>query len=357
MSPSDAPTHPDRTALRDRFLARAGWAGAAVAPLAGDASNRRYDRLSGGPGGAGAVLMDAPPEKGEDLVPFLGITAALRGRGFSAPAILAAEPETGFALIEDLGDALYARVCAQDPAAEAPLYLAAAELLAQLHAETAPAEAPAGAGRHLIPPYDAATLRREAMLAADWYLEGLGLRTEALAEEFAGLVDAACAPVAGARAALALRDYHAENLLWLPDRAGTARVGLIDYQDALAGHPAYDLISLTEDARRDTSAGLRAATTGRYLDAAGVPAGAREGFAAAAAILAAQRNLKIVGIFARLRLRDGKPRYLDLIPRVWGHLMRDLEHPALAPLAAFVARRVPPPEPAALARLRAGGGA
>ncbi|MEE3101158.1 MAG: phosphotransferase [Pseudomonadota bacterium] len=208
-----------------------------------------------------------------------------------------------------------------------------------------------------MPPYDAATLRREAMLAADWYLEGLGLRTEALAEEFAGLIDAACAPVAGARAALALRDYHAENLLWLPDRAGTARVGLIDYQDALAGHPAYDLISLTEDARRDTSAGLRAATTGRYLDAAGVPAGAREGFAAAAAILAAQRNLKIVGIFARLRLRDGKPRYLDLIPRVWGHLMRDLEHPALAPLAAFVARRVPPPEPAALARLRAGGGA
>ncbi|SDX75714.1 hypothetical protein SAMN05444336_109135 [Albimonas donghaensis] len=343
-----------RAALQARFLAEAGWAGAEIRPLAGDASNRRYDRLSGGPGGAGAVLMDAPPEKGEDMVPYLGITEVLRARGFSAPAVIAADAPAGFALIEDLGDDLYARVCAADAEAETPLYLAAAELLAELHAAPAPSETPAGAARHVIPPYDAATLRREAMLAADWYLDGLGLRTEALAEDYAGRVDAAFAPVAGARTALALRDYHAENMLWLPGREGTARVGLIDYQDALAGHPAYDLISLTEDARRDTSPGLRAATTARYLDAAGVPAGARETFEAEAAMLAAQRNLKIVGIFARLRLRDGKTRYLDLIPRVWGHLQRDLAHPALAPLAAFVARHVPAPEPAVLDRLRAG---
>ncbi|WP_339949298.1 phosphotransferase [uncultured Albimonas sp.] len=344
-TPAASPAVPDRAALRAAFLAEAGWASAAIAPLAGDASNRRYERMRAGPGGAGAVLMDAPPEKGEDLVPFLGITAALRARGFSAPEILAADPATGFAVIEDLGDALYARVCAAEPALEAPLYLAAAELLAELQAEPAPE----AAGDHAVPPYDAAALEREAMLLPEWYLAGLGESSATLAEDFRGRVREAMAPVEGARAALALRDFHAENLLWLPERKGAARVGLIDYQDALRGHGAYDLVSLTEDARRDTSHALRAATTARYLAASGQGA---EPFGTAAALLAAQRNMKIVGIFARLRLRDGKAGYLDLIPRVWAHLARDLEHPALAGLRDFVSAHVPPPEPATLARLR-----
>ncbi|MDF2232495.1 phosphotransferase [Albimonas sp. CAU 1670] len=346
---SSAPGAPagERAARRAAFLAQAGWGGAQIRPLAGDASNRRYDRLSDGPGGAGAVLMDAPPEKGEDLVPFLGVTQALRARGFSAPEILAADPASGFAVIEDLGDALYARVCAADPAQERPLYLAAAELLAELQSEPAPEIA----GDHAVPPYDAAALEREAMLLPEWYLAGQGLGSPALAEEFRARVAEAMAPVAGARAALALRDFHAENLLWLPDRRGAARVGLIDYQDALRGHGAYDLISLTEDARRDTSDDLRAATAARYLEASGQDA---EAFGTAAALLAAQRNMKIVGIFARLRLRDGKPQYLDLIPRVWGHLMRDLAHPALSDLRGFVSAHVPPPDAGVLARLREG---
>ncbi|MFT6775685.1 MAG: aminoglycoside/choline kinase family phosphotransferase [Paracoccaceae bacterium] len=166
---------------------------------------------------------------------------------------------------------------------------------------------------------------------------------------------AACTPVAvndpaAPGAALVLRDYHAENLIWLPDRAGPARVGLLDHQDALIGHPAYDLASVLEDARRDTSPTLRAAMLARYCAATGADP---DTFGAAFAILAAQRNLKIVGIFARLCIRDGKPSYVDLIPRVWAHLARDLAHPALADLAQFVAAHVPPPDAPVLARLRA----
>ena len=338
-------SNPPRDALRAAFLAQAGWGDATRRKLAGDASNRRYDRLSEGPGGAGAVLMDAPPEKGEDMIPFLGVTEALRARGFSAPRILAADETAGFALLEDLGDALYARVCAAEPALEAPLYLLAAELLAELQADPAPLRA----GPHPVPAYDLATLEREAMLLPEWYLQGLGAASPALEEDFRGLLAEAMAPVAEARGALALRDYHAENLVWLPDRRGTARVGLLDYQDALRGHAAYDLISLTEDARRDTSPELRAAATQRFLEASGQDPAP---FETAAALLAAQRNAKIVGIFARLHLRDGKPHYLDLIPRVWAHFQRDLSHPALAELQAFVTAHVPPPSPQALARLR-----
>jgi aminoglycoside/choline kinase family phosphotransferase len=147
-----------------------------------------------------------------------------------------------------------------------------------------------------------------------------------------------------------LRDYHAENLIWLPRRAGHARVGMLDYQDMLLGHPAYDLVSLLEDARRDTSPELRAAMLARYLAWSGAEP---EAFAAAAHTLAAQRNLKILGLFTRLCRRDGKPRYLAHLPRVWGHLSRDLAHPALAPLAAFVARHLPAPETAVRARIGA----
>lgn len=334
-----------RAEARAAFLAAAGWADAEARPLAGDASARRYERLTRA--AVPAVLMDAPPEAGEALVPFLAVTAHLRARGFSAPEVLHADPAAGFALLEDLGDALYARVCAADPAAEPALYAAAVDLLAELQA----APPPAAIDGWPVPPYDAATLAREALLAVDWYLAGAaGAPSADLRAEFAGLLDAACAEVAGVRSALVLRDCHAENLIWLPDRRGAARVGLLDYQDALRGHGVYDLISLTEDARRDTSADLRAALTARFAAATGADPDA---LARDAAVLAAQRNLKIVGIFARLAWRDGKPRYLALIPRVWAHLQRDLSHPALGPLAAWVARHLPPPEPAVLDRIGA----
>ncbi|TVQ55843.1 MAG: aminoglycoside phosphotransferase [Rhodobacteraceae bacterium] len=340
------------------FLARAGWGAARVSPLAGDASPRRYHRAHGADGRA--VLMDADPATGEDVRPFAALTGLLRARGFSAPEVLAADLTGGFLLLEDLGDALYARVCAADPPAEGALYAAAVDLLGALHAEPPPAAAEGAGWRHPIPPYDAATLLREARLAVDWWAPAAGfpLPDDALAE-YDALVAAACAPVAEDRSALVLRDYHAENLLWLPEREGVARVGLLDYQDALAGSPAYDLISLLEDARRDTSSDLRAAMTARYVGAARArdPRFDVEGFSLGCAALAAQRNLKIVGIFARLARRDGKPGYLKLIPRVWAHLRRDLAHPALAPLARFVERRLPAPDAVALARAAAGGDA
>jgi hypothetical protein len=336
---------PRGEALR-AFLADAGLAGAVVRPLAGDASNRRYHRLAE----AGAVVMDAPPEANERMDAFVAVTKWLRRAGLSAPEIRAADLDRGFLLLEDLGDDLFARVLEAGRAEEHVLYAAAVDLLADLAAAAPDLGTPAG-----IRPYDEAALLREVRLAVEWWVPGASgapLPPDALAE-FDALVEDSVAPVTAAREVTVLRDYHAENLIWLPDRPGAARVGLLDYQDALAGHAAYDLVSLLEDARRDTSPELRAAMLARYLDRRGI---APEPFRAALATLGAQRNLKIVGIFARLALRDGKARYLGLIPRVWAHLLRDLAHPDLAALRRFVTRHVPAPEPPALGRIAAQAG-
>jgi hypothetical protein len=350
----------DRVAALGALLAAHGWEARDAAPLAGDASPRRYLRLTARD--RRAVLMDADPATGEDVRPFLAITAVLRARGLSAPEVLGADPDAGFVLLEDLGDDLFARVCAADPAAQTPLYAAATDLLARLHRDMAPSAEEAAR----IPPYDGATLLREARLLRDWYLPGaLGAPLGPdLCARFDALIAAACAPVAVAcpsapGAALVLRDYHAENLIWLPERSGAARVGLLDHQDALIGRPAYDLASVLEDARRDTSPALRAAMIARYCAAMGLDAAGEAAFRAEFAILAAQRNLKILGIFARLCLRDGKPGYVALLPRVWAHLTHDLDHPALADLRAFVAAHVPAPDAAVRAALvaRAGTGA
>ena len=326
-----------RAAALTAFLFAAGRDPGALAPLAGDASNRRYLRLDDAKGRA--VLMDAPPDRGEDVRPFAAVTRELCWRGLSAPAILAADAEAGLLLLEDLGDALFARIAAG--ADEATLYTAAVDLLAE-HLSEPP---------DWLAPYDNAVLAGESRLVLDWYLPGATgtPASPAMVAEFDALLAAALGAAAADRSAMVLRDYHAENLIWLPEREGAARVGLLDYQDALAGHPAYDLVSLLEDARRDTTPELRAAMRARFL--ARRPDLARAEFEAAYAALGAQRNLKIVGIFARLARRDAKPRYLELIPRVWAHLERDLAHPALAPLAAWVRAHLPAPEPAVLRRL------
>lgn len=328
------------------FLEAAGWGDAAIAPLAGDASNRRYLRLARDV--ETAVLMDAPPERGEDVRPFLAVTDWLRAHGLSAPRPMAADVEAGLLLLEDLGDDLFVHHAARHPADERTLYAAAVDLLAGLAASPPAARIGSGAATMDLAAYNEAVLAREAALFTGWWLPAVSTVSQGMADDFAGLAAAATAPVAGARDVLVLRDYHAENLLWLPARAGAARIGLLDYQDALAGHAAYDLVSLLEDARRDTTPELQGAMVRRYLAAR--PELDPEGFRAAYAALGAQRNLKIIGIFARLARRDGKSRYLAMIPRVWRHLERDLSHPALAPLADWVARHAPPPEPAVLAR-------
>ncbi len=307
------------------FLERAGHGGAPCAPLAGDASNRRYLRVGG------MVLMDAPAEKGEDVGPFLDVTRRLRAGGFSAPEILAEDAGQGLLLLEDLGDALFARVAG--PVPEETLYAAAVDALAAIQDRVRAAGLLA---------YDAPTYLREARLLTDWYLPGRGIALPpAEVTAYEAMIAEACAALDPVPPVIVLRDYHAENLLWLPEREGAARVGLLDYQDALAGHPAYDLVSLLEDARRDTSEGLRQAMIRRFLERTGL---SDQAFRRAYAVLGAQRNLKVIGIFSRLDRRDGKPAYLAYQPRVWAHLQRDLAHPALAALRDWVARHVPAPE-------------
>ncbi len=325
-----------------RFAARHGWAGAEIAPLAADASFRRYLRLARD--GATAVVMDAPPGK-EDVRPFLGIARHLVALGFSAPRILAAEEAAGLVLIEDLGDDTFTRLLARG-ADEAALYALATDVLVALHQR--PDAAP-----DWLPPYDDARLLDEAALLTDWFLPGAGAPVaDAVRADYLALWRAALAAARAVPDTLVLRDYHVDNLMRVAGRTGNAACGLLDFQDAVKGPVAYDFVSLVEDARRDVAPALAAAMRARYL--AAFPALDAGAFDAACAVLAAQRHAKVIGIFTRLCVRDGKPQYLPHIPRVWRMLERRLAHPTLGPLAEWFAayvpvrlRRAPPVRPAA----------
>ena len=309
-----------------RFLDAAGWGGASRKPLAGDASFRRYERLERG--GERAVLMDAPPP--EDVRPFRAVARYLAARGYSAPRIRAADAEAGLLLLEDLGDATYTRAL-DGGAAPEPLYAAAVDVLVDLHR---------GAPPPGLAPYDEATCLAEAELLVDWFLPAAGAPADDAARaDYRAAWRAALPSPSGAQVTV-LRDYHADNLMWLPERPGLARVGLLDFQDALAGHPAYDLVSLLEDARRDVPEALAEAMIARYL--AAMPDTDPLAFRAACDALGAQRNAKIVGIFTRLWKRDGKPGYLALIPRVWRLLESDLARPGLGAARAWFDKHVPP---------------
>ncbi len=331
----------DRAAVVAAFLAGSDWAKARRAPLAGDASNRRYERLDGGPGGASAVLMDADPARGEDVRPFLAVAGWLVAQGLSAPRLLDADPAQGLLILEDLGDDLYARLLARDPGREIELYSAATDLLAVLSQQSPP---------EFVTPYGP-ELVAKAATAFDWYQRGAtGALSEPGRDAFVVAMNALLALVPPRPDVLILRDYHAENLLWLPQRQGLARVGLLDFQDARACHPVYDLVSLLEDVRRDVAPATVAAMRARFRQHLGMAA---EEFSLAAAFFALQRNLGILGIFARLAMHSGKPGYVALMPRLWRLIEADLKHPALADIAAILHRELPAPEPAVLDRLRA----
>ena len=307
------------------FLARHGWDGSEIRPLAGDASFRRYFRVHRG--SETAVLMDAPPAH-EDVGPFLKVAEHLLSRGFLPPRPLAVDREQGLLLLEDFGDDRVGPVLAQEPEREAAIYRSAVDILAALGRQTAPDD---------IAPYDDAAMAREVGLFTDWYAPALGLTVDrdgflgAWRETWADLL-----PIIEQRPVLVLRDYHADNLMVLPDRR---ELGLLDFQDALAGHPAYDLVSLLQDARRDVDPSIEEAMLARYAEAARVED--LERFRAHYEILGAQRNTKILGIFTRLWKRDGKPHYREFQPRVWGYLERNLKHPALAPVARWFDANVP----------------
>lgn len=316
------------SAAASQFLDRAGWANAAIVPLAGDASFRRYFRVIDG--GRRAVLMDAPPPH-EDPRPFIAIAEHLCRQGFAAPAILAHDLKEGLVLIEDFGDLRVKEYLEEKPDEELAVYGRAIDLLADLH------------GRPVadVPPYDRAVYLREAGLLTEWYAPAIGLSVDEPAyhaawEAVLPMVEQSSGPTV-----TVLRDYHAENIMLIERSeakgAGGHSLGLLDFQDALAGHPAYDLVSLLQDARRDVPLATEAAMLARYKAAASPGAD----FDAAYAIIGAQRNAKIIGIFTRLWKRDGKARYLSYLPRMWALLERDLAHPALAPVADWFAANIP----------------
>lgn len=356
----------ERETLKLAMLEAAGLGDAVRHPLPGDASTRRYERIIASDGRR-FMLMDQPPAfesqpcdpaweaderhaQGWNAVArlsagrieaFAAVAAHLNSLGLSAPAIPALDAANGLALLEDFGDDLFARVIEQGMD-ERPLYLAAIEALATLHdAGTPPAVLNGPAGEWPMLVYDEVALQGGADLFVEWlpkYDSRVSFDEAAIAEW-----KAAWAPIvkSGAEGAsvMAHRDYHAENLIWLANRDGVARVGMIDFQDAVIAHPSWDLHSLLQDARRDVSPELEVEALDHYF--ALRPSVDRTAFMADYAGLAALNEARIIGIFARLIARDGKPRYAQFLPRMWAHLNRNLEQPALATVAAWFDKYVP----------------
>lgn len=305
----------------DAFLASAGWAGAEVHPLAGDASFRRYFRIKRGD--KSAMLMDAPPPN-EDPQPYLRAAKWLDANGLRAPHILAEDAGRGLVLLEDFGDVRMREYVDHWTQDESDVYRAAIDALVQLHR---------------LPPgpfldYSLQEYQREVRLFTEWYCPAQGITADAAT--YAAAWEKALSPMLPRQrpGVTVLRDYHAENIMLL---GSLHNQGLLDFQDALVGHPAYDLVSLLQDARRDVSPQLEAEMFDYYVGK--VDAG--PDFLADYARLGAQRNAKIVGIFVRLWKRDGKPKYLSYIPRVWAALERDLAHPALEPVARWFDANIP----------------
>ncbi len=341
----------------DRLLIQSGWDEAARTYMLGDASVRAYERLKRG--NETAILMIAPPRPdgppirygkpysaiarlAEDVKPFVAMAKGLRGLGLSAPAILAMDLKAGLLITEDLG----ADTVLLDGKPDTERYLAAIEVLAYLHSQLLPDRLPVTDEiEYRIPPYDLDALLIEAELMLDWYLPHRGRSGLAASARgtFVNLWKAILGEVIRAPRTWVLRDYHSPNLMWLPERQGIGRIGLIDFQDAVLGHAAYDVASLAQDARVDLEPGLEIRLLGAYAKlrrekdpAFNVPLFARD-----YSVMAAQRATKILGIFARLKHRDGKPGYIRHLPRIEGYVRSALAHPALAELRSWYQSNIP----------------
>lgn len=315
------------------FLRKHSWHDAERGRLAGDASFRKYDRLRGNRGPA--VLMDAPPPQ-EDVRPFVRIARHLFRHGFAVPDILAEDPEAGLLLLEDLGDDTYTRLLARGHD-ERELYALATDVLIALHSLPSRDAIPEG-----VVPYGDSRLLEEVGRVNTWYrrlVDAPALSQEA-EQAFTEIWRAALPLAWTVPTALVLFDYHVDNLLLIPGRTGLKACGLLDFQDAVAGPITYDLMSLLEDARRDVDPALIEDMKTRYL--AAFPNIAPEDFAASWAVMAAQRHARVIGTFARLKIRDGKPGYLVHMPRLWRYMDACLAHPALADLKDWFDTYFPP---------------
>jgi len=362
----------ERLKAIDGFIRRSGWGDARLLYLQGDASARRFGRLirvgcKMQPAETGTVeavvnrapkqsvvLMDAPRQAdgppirdgkpysrianlAEDLRPWVAVTSALRAAGLSAPEVLAQDLDAGLLLVEDLGDAVFGLTVEKGEADQAELWRAAVDVLVHLRRVPVTAAIVLDDGStHRLPPYDRAALQIEVELLLDWYWPSVHGEpaSEAARTEFLALWSSVLDGVLQLPTGWVLRDFHSPNLMWLPERAGLERVGILDCQDALEGHPAYDLVSLLQDARIDVPEALEQALFETYCDGAAArePEFDREAFTLAYAVLGAQRNTKILGIFTRLARRDGKDGYLRHIPRIWRYLDRNLHHATLRQL-------------------------
>jgi N-acetylmuramate 1-kinase len=305
----------------DGFLSGSGWENSVVSLLAADASFRRYFRAAL-PGGRRAIIMDAPPPH-EDPKPFIKVAEYLRGQGLRAPAIIDLDLDRGLVLLEDFGDIRMREHLDDFPEQETAIYQQSIQTLAEL-ATKPPVDVAA---------YDMDAYLREVQLFTQWYIPAMALSVDTAAFDETWRAALLQIDVAEHQQTTVLRDYHAENIMLLADGSQ----GIIDFQDALVGHPAYDLVSLLQDARRDVSADLEARMLAYYCDLVKP----LHGFEAHYALLGAQRNTKIIGIFTRLWKRDGKARYLGFLDRMWDYLERDLNHPELAELKQWFDANVP----------------
>jgi hypothetical protein len=344
------------------FLVRCGAADAIPSYLQGDASTRTYARVQRD--GRPLVLMDAPRQPdgppvrdglpysriarlAESVRPFVAIGEWLRLQGVSAPEIVAHDLDRGFLLIEDLGDRVFGREVAAGPARQRELWRAAVDVLLHLRCVEVPALLPLADGTaHALPSFDRAALEVETELLLDWYwpaVKGMPAPAEVRAE-FAALWSPVLDRLLSLPKGLFLRDFHSPNLLWLPERHGIRRVGVIDFQDALKESNAFDLVSLLQDARVDVPVRLERDLFQYYVTEACRHDAAFDatGFAEAYALFGAQRNTRLVGLWMRLLKRDGKPQYLAHMPRTWDYLARNLAHPALAELKLWYDRHLPP---------------
>ena len=308
------------------FLASCGWQGAEILPLAGDASFRRYFRVVDG--NRTAVLMDAPPPH-EDPRPFVAVAEWLASVGLSAPQILARDLQRGLLLLADFGDWRLREWLDDNPEAEREVYTLATDVLIHLH-QHAPMEG--------LRPHGLEQWLEELKLFTEWYCPAVGAEVDEAS--YRGAWQDVLTPVSsdGLSPVTVLRDYHAENIMLVGDREGVAHFGLLDFQDAVAGHPAYDLASVLEDARRDVSPEIEREMIDRYVDATGHGEALERAYWA----LAAQRNTRILGVFTRLWKRDDKPHYRRFQPRMWGLLERDLERPHLKPVRDWFDANITP---------------